>query len=63
MSSLLPPCPGFLYTVQPGDTLLFIAQRFGVSPSALIAANPQLPNPHLIFPGQQLCIPPTRPGA
>lgn len=54
-----PPCPGgFLYTVQPGDTLFFIAQRFGVSLQALLAANPQIVNPNLIFPGQQICIPP-----
>ncbi len=54
-----PPCPGgFIYTVQPGDTLFFIAQRFGVSLQALLAANPQITNPNLIFPGQQICIPP-----
>ena len=57
---ILPPppaCTGFLYTVQPGDTLFLIAQRFGVSLEALIAANPQVPNPALIFPGQQICVP------
>lgn len=54
-----PPCPGgFIYTVQPGDTLFLIAQRFGVSLDALLAANPQITNPNLIFPGQQICIPP-----
>lgn len=52
-----PFCSGFLYTVQPGDTLFFIAQRFGVSLQALIAANPQITNPSLIFPGQVICIP------
>ncbi|WP_116900986.1 SafA/ExsA family spore coat assembly protein [Thermaerobacter sp. PB12/4term] len=53
-----PPCPnGFIYTVQPGDTLFLIAQRFGVSLQALIAANPQITNPNLIFPGQQICVP------
>ncbi|GAB6875355.1 SafA/ExsA family spore coat assembly protein [Thermaerobacter litoralis] len=53
-----PPCPnGFIYTVQPGDTLFLIAQRFGVSLQALIAANPQIPNPNVIFPGQQICVP------
>lgn len=34
-----------------------IARRFGISLSALIAANPQIPNPNLIFPGQQICVP------
>jgi len=53
-----PPCPdGFLYTVRPGDTMFRIAQRFGVSLDALIRANPQIPNPDLIFPGQVLCVP------
>ncbi len=50
-------CNGFYYTVQPGDTLFLIAQRFGVSLAALIAANPQIPNPNLIFPGQVICVP------
>lgn len=53
-----PPCPnGFIYTVQSGDTLFLIARRFGVSLQALINANPQIPNPNLIFPGQQICVP------
>ena len=45
--------PGFQgrYTVVPGDTMFFIAQRFGVSLNALIAANPHIANPNLIFPG------------
>ncbi len=55
--------PGFegRYTVQPGDTMFSIAQRFGVSLNALIAANPQIPNPNLIFPGDVLCVPGTAP--
>jgi len=36
-------------------------QRFGVSLDALIAANPQIPNPNLIFPGDVLCVPGTAP--
>jgi spore coat assembly protein SafA len=52
-------CPSgtFAYTVQPGDSMFLIAQRFGVSLNALIAANPQIPNPNLIFPGQIVCVP------
>lgn len=50
--------PGtFRYTVQPGDTMFSIAQRFGVPLDELIAANPQIPNPNLIFPGQIVCVP------
>ena len=54
-------CPPntFPYTVQPGDGMFSIAQRFGVSLNALIAANPQIPNPNLIFPGQIVCVPRT----
>ncbi len=57
------PCPPgtFAYTVQPGDSMFSIAQRFGVSLNALIAANPQIPNPNLIFPGQIVCVPGTQP--
>lgn len=52
-----PPCPrGFIYTVQPGDSLFSIAQRFGVSLPSLICANPQIANPNVIFPGQQICV-------
>jgi spore coat assembly protein SafA len=61
MSVQIPPppasCSGFIYTVVSGDTLFFIAQRFGVSFNAIIAANPQIPNPNLIFPGQRICVP------
>lgn len=55
------PCPPgtFAYTVQPGDSMFLIAQRFGVSLNALIAANPQITNPSLIFPGQIVCVPTT----
>ena len=52
-----PTCTGFLYTVQPGDTMFFIARRFGISLDSLIAANPQIADPNLIFPGDILCIP------
>ena len=45
------------YTVRPGDTLSGIAERFGVSLDALIAANPQISDPDRIFPGQVINIP------
>jgi LysM repeat protein len=45
-----------VYIVQPGDTVLAIAQRFGVSPFALAAAN-TVYNLNFIFVGQRLIIP------
>jgi LysM repeat protein len=50
-------CPaGFQgrYTVVSGDTMFLIAQRFGVSLDSLIAANPHITNPNMIFPGTVL---------
>jgi murein DD-endopeptidase MepM/ murein hydrolase activator NlpD len=52
-----PPGGSGNYTVRSGDTLSGIAQRHGVSLSALIAANPQISNPNLIHAGQQINIP------
>jgi spore coat assembly protein SafA len=51
------PSNGSDYTVRSGDTLSGIAARRGVSLSALLAANPQITNPNLIYPGQTLHIP------
>jgi LysM repeat protein len=45
------------YAVEPGDTLSGIAGQFGVRLGALEAANPQITNPDLIFPGQVIRIP------
>ena len=47
------------YTVVPGDTLWKIAVRYQVGCSEIIAANPQVKNPNLIYPGQVLNIPAT----
>ena len=52
------PAPaGGDYTVKRGDTLSAIAQQQGVSLSSLIAANPQISNPNVIHPGQQIHLP------
>ncbi|RAK97577.1 endochitinase 1 precursor [Aspergillus ibericus CBS 121593] len=45
------------YTIASGDSLWKISQDHGVTLDALKAANPQITNPDLIYPGQQLNIP------
>jgi LysM repeat protein len=45
------------YVVRPGDTLGSIAARYGVSLSALLAVNPQIRNPSLIYAGQPISLP------
>lgn len=46
-----------VYIVKKGDTLWGIAKRYGVTLTALIAANPQIKNPNLIYPGDRVRIP------
>ena len=46
-----------VYVVRKGDTLWGISRQYGVSLSALIAANPQIKNPNLIYPGDRVNIP------
>jgi LysM repeat protein len=49
------PPESIIYTVRPGDTLYSIARRYGTSVSVLVTFN-YLPNPDLIYPGQQLVV-------
>ena len=53
-----PSTPGgtVVYVVQPGDYLAKIARQFNTTVSAILAVN-NIPNPNLIYPGQQLIIP------
>ncbi len=51
-----PPSYGS-YTVQWGDTLGKIAKRIGVRLSDLLAVNPQIQNPSLIYAGQAINLP------
>lgn len=55
-ASAAPSRDDTVYTVQPGDRLIDIAARFGVSASAIVRAN-GLANSDQIFPGQKLIIP------
>ncbi|MBX5475726.1 MAG: LysM peptidoglycan-binding domain-containing protein, partial [Clostridia bacterium] len=56
-------CPGgSLTTVRAGQTMSSIAQQFGISLQSLIAANPWIPNPNFLCPGEQLCVPIAAPG-
>jgi len=45
------------HTVQPGDTMWKIAVKYQVGISEIIASNPQIKNPALIYPGQKINIP------
>jgi LysM repeat protein len=51
------PVYGGTYTVRWGDTLAKIAARSGCSVSALLAVNPQISNPSLIYVGQVINLP------
>ncbi|MDX1450053.1 MAG: LysM peptidoglycan-binding domain-containing protein, partial [Acidimicrobiia bacterium] len=46
-----------VHVVQPGETLGAIARKFGSTVAAFLAANPQVPNGDVIFPGQELTVP------
>lgn len=50
---------GFYYVVQKGDTLWDLSEKFSDSPwqwPDLWQHNPDIPNPHLIYPGQKIRI-------
>jgi len=48
---------GRLRTVRPSDSLYRIAQEEGVGLQELIAANYWLPDPNVIYPNEQICVP------
>jgi LysM repeat protein len=43
--------------IQKGDTLTIIARKFNVTVQAILAVNPQITNPNLIFAGRTIKIP------
>ena len=58
----VPPCPGGqYYTIRSGDTLFALANRFNVTVSEIIAANPGI-DPNALRVGQIICIPAPSPG-
>jgi LysM repeat protein len=52
-----PPTTGSTYVIQVGDTLAKIANRFGTTVSAIMAVNPQIYNPNVIYVGQVINLP------
>lgn len=50
-------CSGRFYTIQSGESLNMISRKFGVSLAQLLAANPQINNPNVLYVGQRICIP------
>jgi LysM repeat protein len=57
VATTAPSGSGTTYTVQAGDSLFTIAQRFGITVDEIVAAN-SLSNPNSLSIGQQLIIPP-----
>jgi LysM repeat protein len=57
----LKPCPDaqdcYLYRVRSGDNLTRIAQRFGVTASAIRRLNPEITDPSLVHAGDVIRIP------
>lgn len=53
---------GFYHFVQRGQTLYSIARYYGVTIPAVLAVNPQIVNPNLIYAGSYILIPTGTPG-
>ncbi|MEN5059511.1 LysM peptidoglycan-binding domain-containing protein [Luteimonas sp. TWI1416] len=45
------------HTVERGDTLSAIARRYGTDIAGLLAANPQIRNPDVLYPGDTVVVP------
>jgi LysM repeat protein len=63
--------PCLYYTAKAGDSVISVAQQFGIEPGALVEANRDMGRPPMIDAGKTYCIPkkssepakPTKPGA
>ncbi|HLF75471.1 MAG TPA: LysM peptidoglycan-binding domain-containing protein [Anaerolineales bacterium] len=55
-TTVSPPTCRAIYVVRRGDNLYRIALRYGTTYTEIARVN-QIPNPRLIYSGQQLCIP------
>lgn len=51
-----PPPGGIVHLVRPGETLFFLADKFGTHVQEILRAN-QIAHPEFVLPGQQLVIP------
>lgn len=50
------PAGAFTYTIQAGDTIYNLAQRFRVSVDSILRLNPRI-NPNSLLIGQKICLP------
>ena len=57
LTALPASAAGSVYTVVKGDSLWKIAVKHEIGVSEIIAANPQIKNPNLIYPGDRVNIP------
>lgn len=51
------PSTGSIYVVQRGDTLRLIADRYKTTIPAILAVNPNILNPNIIYVGQKITLP------
>lgn len=55
--ALVIPVDSFDYTVKQGESLYIIAKRYGTTVSKIMAVNPDITNPSVIYAGQRIKIP------
>ncbi len=55
--AICPPGTTFDYVIQRGETLSTVARKFNVTVQAILAVNPQITNPNIVFTGQTIKVP------